>query len=77
MQKLNFSITINLSLTLKENKASINIKNVDLIPAVISLPTRLNSLDSISPPKTQKKKTIHDIILQTGPERRADHRDAS
>ena len=65
MQELNFSITINLSLTLKEDKASINIKNVDLIPAVISLPVRLNSRDGISPPKTQKKKTIHDIILQT------------
>ena len=65
MQKLNFSITINLSLTLKEDKASINIKNVDLIPAVVSLPVRLNSGDSISQPKPQKKKTVHDIILQT------------
>jgi hypothetical protein len=36
MQKLNFSITINLSLTLKEDKASMNINNVDLIPAVVS-----------------------------------------
>ena len=65
MQELNFSITINLSLSLKEDKASINIKNVDLIPAVISLPISLDSRDRISPPKTQKKKTIHDIILQT------------
>ena len=65
MQKLNFSITIDLSLTLKEDKASINIKNVDLIPAVVSLPVRLNSGDSISQPKPQKKKTVHDIILQT------------
>ncbi|MGB5750650.1 MAG: hypothetical protein WBM69_27015 [Desulfobacterales bacterium] len=65
MQELNFSVTINLALTLKEDKASINIKNVDLIPAVISLPVGLTSRDSISPPKTQKKKTIHDIILQT------------
>ena len=65
MQKLNFSITINLSLTLKEDKASINIKNVDLIPAVVSLPVRLNSGDSIPQPKPQKKKTVHDIILQT------------
>jgi len=65
MQELNFSITINLSLTLKEDKASINIKNVDLIPAVVSLPVRLNSGDSITQPKPQKKKTVHDIILQT------------
>jgi len=65
MQELNFSITINLSLTLKEDKASINIKNVDLIPAVVSLPVSLNSGDSISQPKPQKKRTVHDIILQT------------
>lgn len=68
MQELNFSITINLALTLKEDKASINIKNVDLIPAVISLPVGLTSRDSIPAPKTQKKNTIHDIILQTAKE---------
>ena len=68
MQELNFSITINLAFTLKEDKASINIKNVDLIPAVISLPVGLTSRDSIPAPKTQKKKTIHDIILQTAKE---------
>lgn len=68
MQELNFSITINLALTLKEDKASINIKNVDLIPAVISLPVGLTSRDSIPAPKTQEKKTVHDIILQTAKE---------
>jgi hypothetical protein len=63
MQELNFSITINLSLTLKEDKASINIKNVDLTPAVVSLPANLNSRDRTVLSGTQKK-TIHDIILQ-------------
>jgi hypothetical protein len=65
MQELSFSITINLALTLKEDKASINIKNVDLIPAFVSVPVRLNSRDRITPSKTRKKMTIHDIILQT------------
>lgn len=65
MQKLNFSITINLSLTLKEDKASIAIKNVDLIPAVVSLPVHVDSRNNVSRPKTQKRKTIHEIILQT------------
>jgi hypothetical protein len=65
MQKLNFSITINLSLTLKEDKASMNINNVDLIPAVVSLPARVSSRNRIAEPKTQKKKTIHEIILLT------------
>jgi len=65
MQELNFSITINLSLSLKDDKAGISIKNVDLIPAVVSLPVNLNSRDGASPHKSQKKITIHDIILQT------------
>ena len=64
MNALNFSITINLSLTLKEDKASINIKNVGLTPAVVSLPVRLNSQYRKATSKA-KKKTIHDIILQT------------
>jgi hypothetical protein len=64
MQELNFSITINLSLTLKENKARLNIKNVDLMPAVVSLPYHLNSHDGKAKSRTGKK-TIHDIILQT------------
>ena len=64
MKALNFSITINLSLTLKEDKASINVKNVDLIPAVVSLPVSLNSRYKTDSSRT-KKKTIHEIILQT------------
>jgi hypothetical protein len=64
MEELNFSITISLALTLKEDKASITIKNVDLIPAVVPLPYRLNFRDRKGSPKTEKK-TIHDIMLQT------------
>ncbi len=64
MKELNFSISINLSLTLKEDKARINIKNVDLIPAVVSLPHHLISRDRKASSKTEKK-TVHDIILQT------------
>jgi hypothetical protein len=63
MKELNFSITINLAFTLTENKASIHIKNVDLIPAVVPLPYRLDSRDRKAPPKIEKK-TIHDIMLQ-------------
>jgi hypothetical protein len=65
MQQLNFSININLSLTLKEDTASIHIDNVDLVPAVVSLPVRAGSRTKLAAPKTQKKKTIHDIILLT------------
>ncbi len=66
MKKLNFSITINLSLTLKKDEAHINIKDVDLIPAVVSLPYRLNASDRAKADSSEtKKKTVHDIILQT------------
>ena len=65
MQELNFSITINLSLALKKDKACLNIENVDLIPAVVSLPVSLDLPGIVSGPNPQKKKTIHDIILQT------------
>jgi hypothetical protein len=64
MKPIDFSVTINFSLTLKDDKASINIKNVDLIPAVVSLPIRFKSRDGKAASKN-KKKTIHDIILQT------------
>ena len=64
MKTLNFSISLNLSITLKEDKASINIENVDLLPAVVSLPVRLDSRFKTDSSRT-KKKTIHDIILQT------------
>lgn len=66
MQELHFSVTINLSLTVKKDKASINIKNVDLIPAVVSLPYGLNSRVRKTSSKTKTEKmTIHDIILRT------------
>lgn len=64
MQKLNFSITINLSLDLKEDRASINVENVHLVPAVVSLPVRIDpryKIDSV----VNKKKAIHDIMLET------------
>jgi len=64
MKELNFSISINLSLTLREDKARINIKNVDLIPAVVSLPHHLIPSHRRTSSKTEKK-TVHDIILQT------------
>ena len=65
MQELNFSITLNLSLTMKEGKVSLGVRNVDLIPAVVSLPVEVASPQKVSKPEAQKKKTIHDIILQT------------
>jgi hypothetical protein len=64
MKELNFSITLNLTLTLKDDKANINIKNVDLVPAVVPLQHRLYSPDQKDAPKAEKK-TIHDIMLQT------------
>ena len=64
MKKLNFSITINLALDLKKDRASIKVENVDLLPAVVSLPVSFDSrykIDSFG----KKKKAIHDIMLET------------
>ena len=63
MNKVNFSITINLSLDLKEDRANIKVENVDLMPAVVSLPILDYRYRAGLP--TAKKKTVHDIILQT------------
>ena len=64
MKELNFSISIKLSLTLGEDKARINIRNVDLTPAVVSLPYPLNHKDKTASSKHEKI-TVHNIILQT------------
>ena len=64
MKELNFSITINLSLKIEEDKAGISIKNVDLVPAVVSLPANLKSGSRKSSSRAEKK-TVHSIILQT------------
>ncbi len=64
MKKLNFSITINLTLDLKKDRASIKVENVDLVPAVVSLPVSFDSrykIDTVS----NKKKAIHNIMLET------------
>lgn len=63
MKKLNFSLTINLSLDLTEDRANIQIENIDLTPAVVSLPI----LDARFRKESSKlkKKTVHDIMLQT------------
>ena len=64
MKDINFAITINLSLTLEEDKANISIKNVDLKPAIISLPIRLSAQEQPTTVEI-KKKTIHNIVLET------------
>jgi hypothetical protein len=64
MKPLKYSITINLALTIKDDDASIQLENVDLMPSVIGPPDPNKSRRKKARSKTQKK-TIHDIILQT------------
>ena len=64
MNKLNFSLTLNLSLDLKEDSASIHVENVHLVPAVVSLPIRVDSRYKMGSSGI-KKKAIHDIMLET------------
>jgi hypothetical protein len=64
MKSLKYSITINLALTIKGDDASIQLENVDLMPAVVLLPDPDKSRRRKARSKP-KKTTIHDIILQT------------
>ena len=57
-------MTINLSLDIKEDSASVHVENVHLVPAVVSLPVRINSRYTIDS-SGKKKKAIHDIMLET------------
>lgn len=64
MENVNFAITINLSLALEDDRANIRINNVELKPAIISLPIRLSvqrQPDTVQP----KRKTIHGIVLES------------
>ena len=65
MSTIDFAITINMSLNLKEEQASISIKNVELKPAILSLPIRLSIEDQPVMAGQAEKKTIHDIVLET------------
>lgn len=64
MNSIDFTISINLSLDLNENKANISIKNVNLNPAIVSLPMRL-PIQEQQVIAGGRKKTIHDIALET------------
>lgn len=65
MSKIDFSITINMSLVLQSNKANISIKDVELKPAVITLPIQLSEGERQIYTKKKDKKTIHDIVVET------------
>ncbi|MBT8332319.1 MAG: hypothetical protein KJP06_08320 [Deltaproteobacteria bacterium] len=64
MKPLRYSITINLALTIKGDDASVRLENVDLIPSGVMLPDPDKSSRQRARFKP-KKKTTHDIILQT------------
>ena len=63
MRTVDFAITINVSLVLGRDKANLSIKNVDLRPAVISIP--LSNQETLITQERPKKKTIHEIVLET------------
>ncbi len=63
MSTVDFAITINVSLVLGSEQATLSIKNVDLKPAVIALPLPIQ--ETSRPEKQPQKKTIHEIVLET------------
>ena len=62
---IDFAITINLKLALGEDSAKVTIKEVDLRPAMVKLPTQEVG-GQIGPIK--EKKTYHQIIVEVARE---------
>jgi len=65
MREIDFAITINLTLSLEGESATVSVKHVDLKPAMITLPIKVSAehLESI-----EKKKTYHQIIAEVAKE---------
>ncbi|UCG11555.1 MAG: hypothetical protein JSU72_13590 [Deltaproteobacteria bacterium] len=68
MNTLEFSVTLNFSLFLQENQLNISLKNVDLKPAILSLPIEAKLVNKATSKRKWEKKTIFDIVLQTAKE---------
>ena len=64
MNTIEFSILVNLSLKLEGEMANVSIKDVELKPALISLPIKQKIEDTI-PKGWERGRTLHDIILET------------
>jgi len=68
MTQIDFAVKINLSLDLSESAVSLSIRNVELHPAMISLPTILHVDKDVALDKEKGKKTLHDIVEDTARE---------
>jgi hypothetical protein len=62
MKEVDFAVTINLTLRLNGDKVGISVRNVDLKPAMISLP-----IEPVAA-QVEERKTYHDIILEQAKE---------
>jgi len=65
MDKFDFAITINMSLVFQKEIANVSIKNVELKPAIISIPLRLSAKRDVSMTEPKTTKTLFDIVLET------------
>ena len=65
MSEIEFSITVNMYLNLEGDMAKLSIRNVDLKPAVITLPAQLSVEARHTEIGHAKKKTLHEIVLDT------------
>lgn len=65
MREIDFAITINLTLSLEGDSATVSVKHVDLKPAMITLPIKV-SAGQLVPIK--ERKTYHQIIAEVAKE---------
>lgn len=65
MKDVDFAITINMTLSMGKDMATVTVKNVDLKPAMITLPMLVSGDQAGA---VEKQKTYHEIILEVARE---------
>jgi len=65
MDAIEFSVTLNLSLALKGNRVNLSIRDVELKPAIVSLPIEFDPRLQDRSKRKREGKTIFDVILET------------
>ena len=68
MTQIDFAIKLNFSLYLDETTISLSVKNVELHPAMVTLPNALQVDKYVTPKKDKGKKTLHEIVEETARE---------
>jgi hypothetical protein len=64
-KNVDFTIILNMSLVIENNKINVAVKNIDLNPAMVTFPMEESVEESRITYQDQKRKTLHEIIVET------------